>query len=104
MRDVDIGQPPGNTRLRALYRGLKRQLPIKLTSIQQVALNRAAAMTLRAERALSDPRVSHEDAVRLDHAAAQARREWQRVVDARKAQAEAVPSLDDYLGSAGLAR
>jgi hypothetical protein len=56
-------------------------------------------MTLRAERALGDPAVSHDDAVRLDHAACSARRDWQRVADARKARAKAVPSLTAYLES-----
>jgi hypothetical protein len=83
-----------------LYRGLKRMLPVKLTRLEQIALNRATAMTLRAENALGDPSVTHNDAVRLDHAASAARREWQRLVDARRSQDTAAP-LDAYLEGAG---
>jgi hypothetical protein len=56
---------------RSLLRGNLKRKP---TVAEAVALNRAAALTLRAEAALHDPTVTANDLVRLDRLATAARR------------------------------
>jgi hypothetical protein len=58
------------------------------TAKQKLLLARAALLTARAEQALSDPLISANDAVRLDGAAARARRELQQLIDRRAPELE----------------
>jgi hypothetical protein len=102
MRDTGVRQllsDPDRARILTVYRGLKKLLPVKLTGAQQIVLNRATALTMRAERALGDPRVTHDEAVRLDHAAARARQEWARTVEAHYAAAakQQPPTLQELI-------
>jgi hypothetical protein len=60
------------------------QLKRKPTTEEVTALNRSVRLTLRAELAATDPDVSANDIVRLDGAAARARKAWTRMVEARR--------------------
>jgi hypothetical protein len=53
------------------------------TAKQKLALARAALLTAKAEQAAADPLTSANDLVRLDGAAARARRELQYLIDRR---------------------
>jgi hypothetical protein len=84
-----------------LYRALKRELPVRLTARQKIALNRAVNLTHKAELAALDPDITANDLVRLDRCAAAARAAWSRVADTHKQQhREAVPTLQELMAGA----
>jgi len=58
------------------------------TAKQKLALARAALLTAKAEQAAADPLTSANDLVRLDGAAARARRELQQLIDRRAPEVE----------------
>jgi hypothetical protein len=54
------------------------------TALQKMAIARAAVLTAKAESAALDPKCTANDAVRLDHAAARARRDMAAVLKVAK--------------------
>jgi len=54
------------------------------TALQKMAIARAAVLTAKAEAAALDPNCTANDLVRLDHAAARARRDMQALTGKRE--------------------
>jgi hypothetical protein len=90
---------PLERRMLQLLRAYQRELGACPTVVERQMRDRAAALTARAEAALTDTGVSHEDAVRLDHAAEKARRRLGEAVAARKAEQARGPTLREYVAS-----
>ena len=66
---------PLDARIAQLRRAFGRGLGRKPDTTEQLALDRAARLTARAEAAAHDPNVTANDLVRIDRLAAAARRE-----------------------------
>jgi hypothetical protein len=85
-------------RRKEIYVALKKQMPVRLTTAQQLVLDRAVNTTMRSELAWADASVSHNDAVRLDRLAAAARRQWDRLAAAHKPPPQSsTPTLAELL-------
>jgi hypothetical protein len=88
MTDESLTESPLEKRIGYLKRIFARGIGRTPTAKQKLALVRAATLTARAEQAMSDPLISANDAVRLDGAAARARRELQHLIDRRAPELE----------------
>lgn len=82
-----------------LIRAYQREFGSCPTVAERQMRDRAAALTARAEAALEDATVTHNDAVRLDHAAERARRRLAEAVATRKAERARRPTLEEYLAT-----
>jgi hypothetical protein len=67
----------------------------KPSTLESAAILRAATLTAKAELAATDPDTTLNDLVRVDAAAARARRDMEQATRASKARPE--PTLDQYL-------
>jgi hypothetical protein len=67
----------------------------KPSTLQSAAILRAATLTAKAELAAADPGTTLNDLVRVDAAAARARRDMEQATRASKERPE--PTLDQYL-------
>ena len=96
-----VAVPPGwlTARHKELPAAFKRMAPhARLTVSERQILSRAVLMTARAELAALDPTTDPVVVVRLDGAAARARREWGRVVAIDRKPA--TPSLQELMAGA----
>jgi hypothetical protein len=75
-------------RIENLKRLFARGIGRTPTAKQKLALARAALLTAKAEQAAADPLTRANDLVRLDGAAARARRELQYLIDRRVPETE----------------
>jgi hypothetical protein len=82
-------------RIRYLKRAFGKGLGHKPSTLQSAAIARAAVLTAKAEQAALDPDTTLNDLVRVDAAAARARRDMEQATRASKARPE--PTLDQYL-------
>jgi hypothetical protein len=83
MAAESIVASPFAKRIDYLKRLFARGIGRTPTAKQKLALARAALLTAKAEQAAADPLTSANDLVRLDGAAARARRELQYLIDRR---------------------
>ena len=86
-------------RTKQLRRAYQKQLGRKGTVVELSAIDRAVALTVRAEQAAADPTVSANDLVRLDNAAARARASMFDLIAAKPAPTLGPNSLRDYVAS-----
>jgi hypothetical protein len=78
-------------RVTYLKRAYARGLGHKPTTLQSAAIQRAAVLSAKAEAAALDPNVTPNDLVRLDHAAARARRDMEHAL--QRVRKPDVPTL-----------
>jgi hypothetical protein len=106
MPDRHLSSDPQDWRYRRQYHAMKALLPVRLTNVEKIALERAASHVAISEAAEADPNTSANDLVRLANLARQSRHAWERLAAAKKAaqrQAaahDAVPSLHELMAGA----
>jgi hypothetical protein len=93
-RSMPAVSPEQARRMRQLRRLFLNDLRRKPTAAEAAALDRAVCLSWRAEAAVLDPHTCPDDVVRLDNAAARARKAWARLMEVRQVSA---PSLRDAL-------
>jgi hypothetical protein len=93
-------QPALAARTASLRRAYQRALRCKPTLLEAYHLGYAAALTARAEQAAADASVSHEEAARISGAAARARADLVKVIEARRREAPASTAVTPKASSA----
>ena len=84
-------------RISHLRKAYAKGLGHKPSTLQSAAINRAARLTALAEQAAADPQANANTIVRLDHAAARARRDMAVVLHAGRPKAPTANALREYL-------
>jgi hypothetical protein len=88
MTDQSLAESPLEKRIGYLKRIFAKGIGRTPTAKQKLALQRAALLTAKAEQAAADPLTSANDLIRLDGAAARARRDLQHLIDRRAPELE----------------
>jgi len=83
-------------RLHELLRAYQRQLKRRPTTVERVAMQRAALLTVRAEAANYDAKATSNDIVRLDNAARRARADFERLI-AKPVQRPSMADIEQEL-------
>jgi hypothetical protein len=86
-----------STRIARFRKAFGRGLGHKPNTLESAAILRAATLTAKAEQAALDPGTTLNDLVRVDAAAARARRDMEQATRAAKERPE--PTLEQYLAS-----
>jgi hypothetical protein len=93
-------QPALAARTASIRRAFQRSLGRRPTTLEAYHLNHAASLTARSELAAADPDVSHEEAARISCAAARARADLVKVIEARHREAPAAAAVTPKASSA----